>query len=305
MKILLLGKGGQLGWELQRSLSVLGEVVALGREGDAASGLHGDLSRPDELPATVRRVAPDVIVNAAAYTAVDKAENEAGLAMRVNGEAPGVLAEAAQAQDAWLVHFSTDYVFDGGGHRAWQESDAAAPLNVYGASKREGELLVAARCARHLVFRTSWVYSARGGNFARTMLRLAAERDTLQVVDDQVGAPTGADLLADVTAHALRRALSDPSLAGTYHAAASGETSWNGYARFVIGQALEAGVSLKASESSVERVSSEFFRTAAKRPCNSRLDTTALREAFALTMPHWQVGVKRLLDEILPPSEHS
>ncbi len=201
MKILLFGCNGQVGWELQRSLAVLGELVALDFD---STDLHADFSRPDELAATVRAVRPDVIVNAAAHTAVDKAEAEPALARTINAEAPAVLAREAAAMNAWLVHYSTDYVFDGSGEQPWKEDDPTGPLSVYGRTKLQGEQAVRAAGCKHLILRTSWVYSARGGNFARTMLRLAAERDQLNVVADQIGAPTGADLLADVTAHALR-----------------------------------------------------------------------------------------------------
>ena len=300
MKILLFGKDGQLGWELQRSLAVLGEVVALGRSGSAGqSGLCGDLALLEEIAGTVRLVQPDVIVNAAAYTAVDKAESDIVAASIVNAQAPGVLARAAEAQGAWMVHFSTDYVFDGRGTRPWNEEDAPAPLNVYGTTKLEGERLVAAHCRKHLIFRTSWVFGSKGNNFARTMLRLAGERERLTVIDDQFGAPTGAELLADVTAHAVARAHKDASVAGTYHVAAEGETTWNGYARFVIGQAGLAGRVLKAGPDAVEAVPSTAFPTPARRPHNSRLDTGKFRATFELALPPWQRGVARMLAEIL------
>ncbi|MES2972774.1 MAG: dTDP-4-dehydrorhamnose reductase [Pseudomonadota bacterium] len=292
MKILLFGKNGQVGWELQRSLAVLGELVAVGRE-DA--GLCGDLANLEGLAATVRQVQPQLIVNAAAYTAVDKAESEPELAALVNAQAPGLLAQAAHAAGAWLVHYSTDYVFDGSGERPWREADATAPLNVYGRTKLEGERLVAAHCPAHLILRTSWVHSPRGGNFARTMLRLAAERDSLSVVVDQFGAPTGADLLADVTAHAIKAAMAQPQKAGTYHAAAAGETSWHGYARFVVEQAREAGRPLKVHPDNIDAVPSSAFPSAARRPHNSRLDTGKLRSTFGLVLPHWTGGVARML----------
>lgn len=298
MKILLFGKNGQVGWELRRSLAPLGEVVALGSRGES---LASDFNEPDRLADTVRAIRPDVIVNAAAYTAVDKAESDRDTALRVNAEAPAVLARAAQALGAWVVHFSTDYVFDGSGSTPRGEDAPTCPLNVYGETKLEGERAIARWCERHLIFRTSWVYAARGGNFARTMLRLAGERERLSVIDDQFGAPTGADLLADVAAHALRAAIADPRKAGLYHAVAAGETSWNGYARFVLEASLQAGVALKATPDRVDAVPSSAFPTPARRPLNSRLDTSRLQATFGLRMPPWQAGVARMLDEVLPP----
>ena len=298
MKILLFGKGGQVGWELQRSLAALGEVVAL----DFGSvGLCGNFADLAGLAATIRQVAPDVIVNAAAHTAVDKAESEPDLARTLNALAPGVLADEAQKLGAWLVHYSTDYVFDGSGNTPWRETDATGPLSVYGQTKLEGEQAVA-RCTRHLIFRTSWVFAARGGNFAKTMLRLAREREQLSVIADQFGAPTGAELLADVTAHALRSVLSEPEssrLAGLYHLVAAGETSWHGFACHVLERAQARGQTLKAGPANVLAIGTADYPTPAKRPFNSRLDTTRLRTAFGLHLPDWRIGVDRMLDEIL------
>ena len=296
MKILLFGKGGQVGWELQRSLAPLGEVVALDHD---STDYCGNFSNPAGLLDTVRDVKPDIIVNAAAHTAVDKAESEPDLVRTLNATAPGLLAQEAQRLGAWLVHYSTDYVFDGSGSRAWTETDTPAPLSVYGQTKFEGEQLIQAACQKHLVFRTSWVYAARGGNFARTMLRLAQERDRLTVIDDQIGAPTGAELLADVTAHALRQVMRRPEDAGLYHLVASGETSWWGYATHVLAQAqrLQPGLQIKASE--VLAVPSSAFATAARRPHNSRLDTRKLQTTFGLRLPSWQEGVDRMLAETL------
>lgn len=301
MKILLLGKSGQVGWELQRALSVLGEVVALDRHG--AGDLCGDLSDLQGLAQTVRRVQPQVIVNAAAHTAVDKAEGEPEMARTLNALAPGVLAREALQLGAWLVHYSTDYVFDGSGDRSWLETDRPAPLSVYGQTKLEGEQQIQASACRHLIFRTSWVYAARGGNFAKTMLRLAREREQLSVIDDQTGAPTGADLLADVTAHALRQVLppvghNDLVQPGIYHLAAGGETSWCGYARFVLETAAAAGVALKAGPDHVIPIPSSAYPTPARRPHNSRLDTGKLRTTFGLSLPDWRQGVARMLTEI-------
>lgn len=298
MKILLLGSGGQVGWELQRSLAVLGELVALGHDpAHNPDQLCGDFSNLAGLAETVRRVAPDVIVNAAAYTAVDRAEAEPELARTLNALAPGVLATEAARLGAWLVHYSTDYVFDGSGRQPWREIDATGPLSVYGQTKLEGEQLITAH-PKHLVFRTSWVYGARGGNFARTMLRLAAEREALTVIDDQFGAPTSAELLADVTAHALVAAMRQPELAGLYHCVASGETSWYGYARFVLAQAQALGWTLKAGPAQVVPTATANYTTPAQRPLNSRLDTSRLQSAFGLVLPPWQVQVARMLQEI-------
>lgn len=300
MKILLLGRGGQVGWELQRSLAVLGELVAL--DFDPAGnpdGLVGNFSDLTGLADTVRKVKPDVIVNAAAHTAVDKAESEPELARTLNALAPGVLAAEANRIGAWLVHYSTDYVFDGSGNKPWSEDDAKGPLSVYGQTKLEGELAVAT-CPRHLTLRTSWVYAARGGNFAKTMLRLAAERDTLTVIDDQFGAPTSAELLADVTAHALRSAMARPALAGTYHCVAAGETNWYAYARFVLEQARALGWTLKAGAEQVAPIATAGYPTPARRPLNSRLSTAKLQSAFSLQLPHWQVHAARMLQEITP-----
>ncbi|MGI4848781.1 MAG: dTDP-4-dehydrorhamnose reductase [Janthinobacterium lividum] len=296
MKIVLFGKGGQVGWELQRSLAPLGELIAL----DFDSTDHcGDFTDLDGLARTVATLKPDVIVNAAAHTAVDKAESEAELAHTINALAPGVLAKAARQAGAWLVHYSTDYVFDGSGEQPWKETDQPAPLSVYGRSKLEGERLIAAHCPQHLIFRTSWVYAARGGNFAKTMLRLAGEREQLTVIDDQVGAPTGAELLADVSAHAIRSVLANPQHAGLYHLVAGGTTSWHGYASFIIRHAGNAGMALKTTVENIVPVPTSAFVTAAVRPRNSRLDTSKLQRTFGLTLPHWSVGATRLLDELL------
>jgi dTDP-4-dehydrorhamnose reductase len=296
MKILLLGKNGQVGWELQRSLAPLGELIAL----DSGSReMCGDFTDTAELARTVRAVAPDVIVNAAAYTAVDKAESETELARTINALAPGVLAEEALRANAWLIHYSTDYVFDGNGDKPWRESDATAPLNVYGATKLEGEQLIQQSGCRHLILRTSWVYGARGGNFIRTMLRLAQERDSLNIIDDQIGAPTGADLLADVTAHAIRTALQRPEVSGLYHLVAGGEISWHGYASYVIDFAARSGLDIKVAPDAIKPVPTSAFPTPAERPHNSRMDTAKLRHTFDLYLPDWQVGVARMLSEVL------
>lgn len=296
MNILLFGKGGQVGWELQRSLSVLGTVTAL----DFDSTDHcGDFSNPAGVAETVRALRPDVIVNAAAHTAVDKAESEVDFARTLNATTPGAIALEAAKLGAWLVHYSTDYVFDGSGSRPWVEADAPAPLSVYGRTKLEGEQLIAQSGAKHLILRTSWVYAARGGNFAKTMLRLAQERERLTVIDDQWGAPTGADLLADVTAHAIRHLQQRPEDAGLYHLVAAGETNWNEYAKYVLSVAARHPVAEKIIAKEVAPVPTSAFPTPAVRPHNSRLDTTKLRSTFGLALPHWQAGVARMLTEIL------
>jgi dTDP-4-dehydrorhamnose reductase len=296
VKILLLGKNGQVGWELQRSLAPLGEVIAL----DSHSQEHcGDFTNLQGLAETLRNVAPDIIVNAAAHTAVDKAESEHELARTINALAPAALAQEAKRNNAWLIHYSTDYVFDGSGDKPWLETDATGPLNVYGATKLQGEQLIQQSGCTHLIFRTSWVYGARGGNFAKTMLRLAQERDSLSVINDQIGAPTGADLLADITAHVIRAVQFKHDLSGLYHLVASGETSWHGYASFVIEHARRAGLTLKVSPDAIKPVPTSAFPTPAKRPLNSRLNTTKLQDAFGLQLPHWQTGVTRMLTEIL------
>ena len=282
MKILLLGKNGQVGWELQRSLAPLGEILALDSK---IPDYCGDLSDLQGLLATVQRFAPDVIVNAAAYTSVDKAE----------AEATAVLAQEAQRLSALLVHYSTDYVFAGDGEAPWQETNPVAPLNTYGASKLEGEQAVQAYGCLHLIFRTSWVYAERGNNFAKAILRLAKEQERLNVIDDQFGAPTGAELLADVTAHAIQAVRQQSALGGLYHLAAAGETTWFLYARFVLEQAEAAGISLKWP-------ATEAYPIPARRPSNSRLNTQKLQNAFALYLPNWQTGVARMLMETLEKS---
>ena len=294
MKILLFGKGGQVGRELQRSLAPLGELVALDRD---STDFHADFSRPAELAATVRSVRPDVIVNAAAHTAVDQAENEPALAQTLNAQAPRVLADEAAALGACLVHYSSDYVFDGSGDAARDESAATGPLNVYGRTKLEGENAIRASGCKHLIFRTSWVYATRGDNFARRMLKLAAERDALSVVDDQIGAPTGAELLADISAHTIRVVQRAPQFGGTYHAVAAGETNWFEYAQFVVAWARTHDLPVKVAADSIKAVSTGAYPTPARRPLNSRLATDKLRHRFDLALPHWQTGVERMLTE--------
>jgi dTDP-4-dehydrorhamnose reductase len=298
MRILLLGKNGQVGQALERALAPLaepGELLALGRS------KGGDLAQLDTLAATVRQLRPKVVVNAAAYTAVDKAEGEPDQARLVNALAPEVLAKEAQALGAWLVHYSTDYVFDGNGTRPWVETDATAPLNVYGQTKLEGERMIQSQCTRHLILRTSWVYAAHGSNFAKTMLKLAQERERLTVIDDQWGAPTGAELLATVTAAAIQKMslAGDNALAGLYHLAASGETTWHAYASHVISQAKALRPDLPWAVQAIAPVPSSAFVTAALRPHNSRLNTRKLEAAFGINLPDWRQGVDEMLAQVL------
>ena len=295
MKILLFGANGQVGWELQRSLSALGDLVALDRR---SPDQCGDLTDLNGIKDTVQRVAPDVIINAAAYTAVDKAESDATAAQLVNAAAPGALAQAANAIGALLVHYSTDYVFDGSGSTPWVETDLTGPLNVYGTTKLAGEQLIASQCPNHLIFRTSWVYAARGGNFAKTMLRLAQQRESLSVINDQFGAPTGADLLADATAHAIRQVLNRPQDAGTYHLTAAGQTSWFDYANYVINQKIRSQVAPEIIVKNITPVATIAFPTVAQRPHNSRLNTAKFQHTFGLQLAPWQQGVARMLAEI-------
>lgn len=293
MNILLFGKTGQVGWELQRSLAPLGNLIAL----DVHSKDYcGDFSNPEGIAATVRAIKPDVIVNAAAHTAVDKAESEPDFAQLLNATSVEAIAKEAAKVGAWVVHYSTDYVFPGNGERPWRETDATAPLNVYGQTKLDGEKALQEHCAKHLIFRTSWVYAGKGNNFAKTMLRLAKERKELSVINDQVGAPTGAELLADCTAHAIRVALTKPEVAGLYHLVASETTTWYDYAALVFNEARAAGIELAIDK--LNAVPTTAYPTPARRPHNSRLNTEKFQSNFDLVLPSWDVGVKRMLAEL-------
>jgi len=307
VKILLLGCNGQVGWELQRSLQPLGEVIAC--DFDSSADRRADFTQPASVAALVDRVQPQVIVNSAAHTAVDKAETEAELARLINATTVGAVAERAAALNALLLHYSTDYVYDGSGQLPRDEVSVTAPLSVYGQTKLEGEDLVRASACRHVILRTSWVYAARGNNFIKTMLRLAAERESLSVIDDQIGAPTGADLLADVTALVIAKIAQNADstiplgagqgrhLCGTYHCVAAGETSWFDYARFVIDWARANGQSVKVAPDAIRAVPTSAYPTPAARPLNSRLSTAKLRAVFSLNLPDWRVGVERMLRE--------
>lgn len=298
MRILLVGANGQVGTELQRSLAPLGDVVPATRTGllvDGSACETADLDRAGDLAALVARVGPAVVVNAAACTAVDRAEDDPAMALRANADAPAVLAAACAASDALLLHYSTDYVFDGRGTRPYREDDPTAPLGVYGQSKRAGELAVQASGCRHLILRTAWVYAAHGNNFLRTMLRLGAERDELRVVADQVGTPTPAALIADVTTAILRRPGGGTRLEqGIYHLTAGGSTTWHGFAEAIFDGAVERG--LLERRPAVHAITTEEFPTRAARPAYSVLDHTALERDFGLAVPHWQDGLAQVLD---------
>jgi dTDP-4-dehydrorhamnose reductase len=295
-RILLTGKNGQLGFELQRSLAVLGTVIAVDRDGC-------DLSDPAAIRALVARTQPHVIVNPAAHTAVDKAESEPELAYAINTIAPQVFAEEAAKIGALLVHYSTDYVFDGTKDGWYSETDTPNPQSVYGKTKLAGELAIAAANPRHLIFRTSWVFGAHGANFMKTILRLAGEREELKIIADQHGAPTAASLLADVTAHAIRQILASeqfptpdsplPALYGTYHLVAAGSTTWHGYAQSVVELAKSAGVRIKAAQ--ILPIPTSAYPLPAPRPANSQLSTEKLQATFGLCLPDWQDGVTQVM----------
>lgn len=296
MKILLFGANGQVGHELRRSLAPLGDVVATTRSGMLEDGTRcetADFDAPASLPALIARIAPDVVVNAAACTAVDRAESDREAAFRANADAPQRIAEACASRDALLVHYSTDYVFDGTGTRPYRVDDATAPLGVYGESKLAGEQAVGASGARHLIFRTAWVYAAHGKNFMRTMLRLAAERDELRVVADQVGTPTPAALIADVTATAL----AGPFVrSGVWHLTATGETTWHGFAEAIFAAAHARGLIARVPR--VVPIATAEYPTPARRPGYSVLDTARLRVDFPVELPQWREGLAGVLDRL-------
>ena len=293
MNILLFGKTGQVGWELQRSLAPLGNVTAVDVH---STDYCGDFSKPQDVAETVRRLRPDVVVNAAAHTAVDKAESERDFAQLLNATSVEAIAREAGILGSWLVHYSTDYVFPGSGDKPWRETDEPAPLNVYGETKLAGERAVQQFCPHHLIFRTSWVYAGKGNNFAKTMLKLAKDREELSIIADQYGAPTGAELLADCTAHAIRAALSKPEVAGLYHLVASGTTTWHAFAELVFDEARKAGLPLALKKANP--IPTEAYPTPAKRPNNSRLNTEKFQREFNLVLPSWELGVNRMLAEM-------
>ncbi|MER0204403.1 MAG: dTDP-4-dehydrorhamnose reductase [Nitrosomonas sp.] len=296
MKILLFGKNGQVGWELQRSLAPLGELIALS---SSSKEFCGDLTDFAGIQQTLRQISPDIIVNAAAYTAVDKAESEPERAFALNAQAPAVLAQEARRLNAWLIHYSTDYVFNGHSSQPYLETDDCDPLNVYGKSKLEGEKNILTSGCSHLIFRTSWVYATHGNNFIKTILRLAQQRDKLTIVDDQIGSPTGAELIADITSHALRMIKQKPEISGLYHLTAVGSTSWYGFAKFILENAERMNYQLKIQPAALQPIPSRDFPLPAKRPFNSRLNTEKLTKTFGLILPSWQTGTARTLTEIL------
>ena len=301
--ILLLGANGQVGHALQTSLNSLGKVVACTRAQLDFDQTPEQVGRA--LGALMQQHQPTVVVNASAYTAVDRAQTEPELAQRMNALAPGLIAQAAQAAGACVVHYSTDYVFKGDQLTPYVETDATAPQSVYGQSKLAGEQAVASGCVRHLIFRTSWVVSAHGGNFLKTMLKLAQERDALSVVSDQVGAPTSAALLASITTQVLQALLAQPGLDprwGLYHLTASGHTNWHAYACYVIAQARRAGWPIKVQDEAIKSIATKDYPVAAARPLNSRLDTGKLCQAFGLTLPDWRVGVDEVLRALKSPA---
>ena len=298
-RVLLLGANGQLGFALGGALKALGEVQALTR---SEADFSNAFALRDTLFPFVQKFQPHVIVNAAAYTAVDKAQTEQAIALQVNAQSVGILAELAQSINAVLVQYSTDYVFDGAGNTPWAEDDQTNPLSVYGQSKWLGECAVRQHCHKHLILRTSWVVGAHGNNFLKTMLRLAAERDALRVVADQIGVPTSTQLLAQVTLTILKTMLqaeSNDKRFGTYHVAASGETSWHAYAQYVIAGAVRRGVQLKVKPESIEPIETSAYPLPAPRPANSRLNTDKVRTNFGVSLSPWQEGVDAILDELV------
>ena len=295
MKILLTGKNGQVGFELQRALAPLGEVIAV----DHA---ECDLASPEAIRRLVRETKPDIIVNPAAYTAVDKAESDQDLAVAVNATAPGIFGEEAAQLGALVIHYSTDYVFDGGKTGAYSEDDSTNPQSIYGKTKLAGEQALQQSGADHLIFRTSWVFGAHGGNFAKTMLRLAVDRDSLNVVADQYGAPTSAALIADITAQIIGQYQKQGRAAfpfGTYNLVAEGVTTWHEYAQAVIRTAHAAGQSLKLQPEAIRPITTADYPVPAPRPANSRLDTRKLQETFGLHLPGWRNGLQHVLQQIL------
>ncbi|MBS9543019.1 dTDP-4-dehydrorhamnose reductase [Morganella morganii subsp. morganii] len=294
MKILLFGKNGQVGWELQRSLAPLGEIIALDSQ---SNDFHANFLEPEKLSETIEKIQPDIIVNAAAYTAVDNAEKDQENAYTINSDSVCILAKIAKKHNIWLVHYSTDYIFNGNGNNYWKENDKPAPLNIYGLSKLQGEYAIVENCHKYIIFRTSWVYAAKGNNFAKTMLNLGKIRSELSVIDDQYGVPTSAELLADCTCHAIRQALLNPNIAGIYHLVPKGETNWYEYAKLIFNEAKKLNYPLTIEH--LHPIPATQYPLPAKRPYNSRLDTQKFEDTFKLNLPNWKDGVIRLIHELI------
>lgn len=301
MKLLILGKNGQVGWELQRALQPLGEVLALDRHQDAKTQYCGDITNFDAIARVITQFRPNIVANATAYTAVDQAETDLEQADLINHLAVKHLAEQCKTMNALLIHYSTDYVFDGQGQIAWQETDEKAPQNAYGHTKLAGEIALEQSQAKFVNFRTSWVYGTHGNNFIKTMLKLAKSKDELNIIADQIGVPTGAALIADVTAQVIRYYDFNPDqhhdLHGHYHLAPQGETSWYDYAQFIFEKARQKGIELQIKQ--VEAIPTTAYPTPAKRPLNSRLNTQKLQQTFYIHLPEWQQGVEHAIAEMI------
>jgi len=296
MNILLLGKDGQVGWELQRALAPIADITAFNRQ-------EADLEQPGRVREIIRELSPQIVINAAAYTAVDQAESEPERAMRINADAVAEIADETKKQNGLLIHYSTDYVFDGQKQAPYLETDFTNPLSMYGKTKRAGEMAIKESGCHHLIFRTSWVYALRGRNFVKTILRLAHEKEELRIIDDQYGAPTSAELIADITALIIWRfkdCLSGMErVSGIYHLAAAGETSWHGYATQIVSEALRLGARLKTEPENILPICASEYPLPAPRPANSRLNTKKLSDTFGVTLPDWQLFVQRVISEIL------
>jgi dTDP-4-dehydrorhamnose reductase len=296
MKILLFGKDGQVGFELNKSLTSLGELISLGR---GSISYCGDLTNLDGISQSIRDIRPNIILNAAAYTEVDKAEEEPGLAFSINADALAVIAKETKELNALLIHYSTDYVFDGSGDQPWSETDKTAPLNSYGSSKLKGEEFIQNSGCNHLILRASWVYGVHGNNFMKTILRLANERNELRLVTDQIGVPTSARMLAELTASIIHPAIKEPKLNGIYHVSPSGETSWLDYAKFILDSGKKLGIEFNVTSNNIKGILSDQFKFKAKRPLNSRLNTSKFKTAFNVELPHWKAEAEKTLKSIL------
>lgn len=294
MKILVTGKNGQVGFELMRSLAPLGTVVGVDID-------ECDLQDVSSIEMLLNKVRPDLIVNPAAYTAVDKAETEQALAHAINARAPEVMAKYTASHDIPIIHYSTDYVFDGQKEGSYTESDNTNPQSVYGKTKALGEMAIRNHAPKHIILRTSWVFGSHGGNFLKTILKLAQERDQLSIISDQVGSPTSAALLAEVTAEIVKQLFASEATDkyGTYHLVAEGDTSWHGYARLVVARANAMGMETKISADAIEAIKTSDYPLPAPRPANSRLDTTKVSQVFSVSLPNWQEGVEKVIHGLI------